>query len=565
MHATSVLTIAALALALGASSASSQSQEDRRRAAEAKAAGWRAAMTRREINAFGGDEVRSVDFLTRHVGWAVGHGTTMILRTADGGRSWERLPLFDGEDHGREFEAVRFWDARNGWIAGWGVLLRTANGGETWEPVQGADDVHARTLLPLGPSVAMVGSRDGRVWVTTADGTKIRELAKLDDRPVTELAFVPPDRFFAVVGQSSGSYGAIFVSTDGGASWEVVAEGDKPLFGLAFTDEGRGVAVGENVGYWTDDGGASWHRVAVTGTRDAVRYLSEQTAVAVGVKPGVSVSRDGGKTWRPIVGPPESYYLVDIDPVDPGWWFVAGGYGVEAIYHRIDTTFHDEIARTRLPIPAAIRLPGGRTLPAGMYDVRISHRGEAHVLDLERTGPPPAGDSGAADGAVEAGAAASCDPCAAELPVDVDYAVEEITAESRDRPRVRVTLEPTATGADIVMDIVVTPPRDAAITLAALGAPEEQEVESTVAVRRARETASAGGGLFGRLKKAAEGDLRGAVADAPVNPKAIGERVRSAKASPPAAYHLRVRHSLELFGAAAGQSGDTSGAADPPR
>lgn len=560
MHVEGMLSSALLAMVLLAPAAEPQSQTDRQRAAASRAAGWRASLPRQEIDEFGGDEVQSVDFLTRHVGWAVGHGTTMILHTTDGGKSWERLPLFDGEEHGRSFESVRFWDARHGWIVGWKELLWTSNGGETWEPVQGADYVYGRVLLPLSPSVVMVGSKDGRISVTSADGTKLEPLGKPDDRPINELALVEPNRFFAVVGEGAGNYGAIFVSVDGGMTWEVAAEGDKPLFSIAFSEDGRGVAVGDNVAYWSDDAGESWHRVAVMGTRYAARFLGEQAVVAVGTTPGVSLSRDGGKTWRPIVGPPERYHLVDIDAVDPGWWFVAGGYGVEAIYHRVDTAFRDEIARSRLPIPAAIRLPGGRTLPAGMYDVSLSHHGDEHVLELERTGPPPDSAASASSGT---DGVADCDPCVAELPVDVEYVVEDETSNSREEPRFWVSLEPTATGAEIVLDIVVSPPRDAAIALAALGAGEEAEVSSAVAVRRSSQAASTGGSLFGRLKKAAEGDLRGAVADAPIDPKAIRDRVTSAKSSPPAVYHLRVRHPIELFGA--GESGSGEGSAEPRR
>ncbi|HEX6058131.1 MAG TPA: YCF48-related protein, partial [Gemmatimonadaceae bacterium] len=409
---------AAMAVMLLASAAQSQSQTDRQVAAAAKAAGWTAVLPSKEIEAFGGREVESVDFLTRHVGWAVGRGTTMILRTTDGGKNWERMPLFDGESHGRDFASVRFWDATHGWILGWGELLRTSDGGETWEPVQGADYVYGRSLLPLSTSVAMVGTRDGRILLTTPDGTKLEELARIDNRPVGELAFVAPNRFFAVVGQSAGDYGAIFLSTDGGESWEVAAEGDKPLFAIAFGEDGRGVAVGENVAYWTDDGGESWHRVAVMGKRHAARFLGGEAVVAVGERPGASVSRDGGRTWRPIVGPADRGRLVDIDVVDAGWWLVAGGYGSQAIHRRVDPSFRDEIARTSLPIPASIRLPGGRSLPAGMYDVSLAHDGEEHVLELERTGPAPAEEGGAAtDGAAapapSGDAATACDPCSA--------------------------------------------------------------------------------------------------------------------------------------------------------
>ncbi len=550
---------AAIGLVAGALQSQSPSLAERQREAAATKAGWRTSLSREEITRFDGGAVHSVHFFTRHVGWAVGRGTaTMLLKTADGGKTWERFPIMDGASHGSIFNAIRFWDVNHGWIAGSNGLLRTTDGGESWEPVTGAN-FDASVLLPLSPEVVMIAA--GRqIWLTSADGSSVTQIGTVDARDgITGLAFVAPNTFYATHGGTHGNVGAIHRSTDGGATWEPVVQGDKPILGIAFRDARRGVAVGVGVAYYTNDGGDTWRRVMASGTRYTAAFIDDNTIVSPGTTPGIAISRDGGKTWRPHSSPPTTSNLVDIAAVDGGWWFVAGGYGVNAIYQFIDPDYVDEIAEGSIPIPATIRLPGGRRLPSGMYDVTLAHRGERHVITLERTGAAPVDSSRAAgsEPATDTGTPTppgtpadvppTCDPCEATVPVEVEYAVEEVTPETTNRSRLRVSLEPTASGVAIVIDAAINPPRDADITLAALGIKQEQEVDAVTVVRKAGEATKKTASWRDRLKKAGEGDIRGAAAGAAVNPQAVVNRVKSARATPPATYRIKVRYAIDIF------------------
>lgn len=69
-----------------------------------------------------------VAFADQLHGWAVGEGGG-VLRTVDGGASWERVPVPTRQD----LTAVCFIDASHGWIVGDGeTMLRTVDGGHTW-------------------------------------------------------------------------------------------------------------------------------------------------------------------------------------------------------------------------------------------------------------------------------------------------------------------------------------------------------------------------------------------------------------------------------------------------
>ena len=213
----------------------------------------------------------------------------MLLKTVDGGKTWERFPIMDGASHGSIFNAIRFWDVNHGWITGRHGLLRTTDGGESWEPVSGATYHDANVLLPLSPEVVMVAA-DRQIWLTSTDGSSVTQIGTVGDASdgITGLAFVAPNTFFATQGGTHGSAGAIYRSTDGGATWEPVVQGDKPILGIAFRDERRGVAVGVGVAYYTNDGGDTWKRVMASGTRYTAAYIGSTTSCSFNSVPNVA-------------------------------------------------------------------------------------------------------------------------------------------------------------------------------------------------------------------------------------------------------------------------------------
>jgi photosystem II stability/assembly factor-like uncharacterized protein len=85
-------------------------------------------------------------FIDEQQGWAVGPGPT-ILATRDGGATWAAQPApraeqpADGADPALDrLDRLRFADARNGIAVSMltGRLLRTSDGGGTWEAVEGS-------------------------------------------------------------------------------------------------------------------------------------------------------------------------------------------------------------------------------------------------------------------------------------------------------------------------------------------------------------------------------------------------------------------------------------------
>jgi photosystem II stability/assembly factor-like uncharacterized protein len=119
----------------------------------------RAAVSRRTESAMSTD-LRTGHFYDALTGVAGGHGvgdgfTPVLLRTADGGESWERGTLPENAAGG-SIGAVVLTDAQSGWAAfnyvgrAGTMLLRTTDGGRHWLEVPGGLDVgHLRAFIAM--------------------------------------------------------------------------------------------------------------------------------------------------------------------------------------------------------------------------------------------------------------------------------------------------------------------------------------------------------------------------------------------------------------------------------
>lgn len=108
----------------------------------------------------------------------------------------------------------------------------------------------------------------------------------------------------ATDGFACGAMGAIFKTTDGGATWvQLESTSTYDLYAIDFVDSNNGMAVGEmGTILKTSDGGTTWLDVGGTLDNDLNGFYFRTTSVAFVVGSGGLILRtdDGGTTWSEI-------------------------------------------------------------------------------------------------------------------------------------------------------------------------------------------------------------------------------------------------------------------------
>jgi photosystem II stability/assembly factor-like uncharacterized protein len=277
--------------------------------------------------------LRGLCVVDSRVAWASGAAGT-VLRTIDGGLSWERRPVPGAE--ALDLRDVQAFDDRTAFALSIGPgdrsrITKTTDGGATWavkhvnrDPQGFLDAIafwDAQHGLALGDPV------DGRFVILTTDdaGATWREIAALGMPPAlpNEGAFAASGTCLVVQAGRNAWFGTgsgrVFRSTDLGSTWTVHATPLGPtnassgIFSLAFRDSNHGVAVGGDykdpgravdVVALTSDGGRTWRLPSGPGPRgyrSAVAFVpgTKETFVAVGPT-GSDRSTDGGESWTPL-------------------------------------------------------------------------------------------------------------------------------------------------------------------------------------------------------------------------------------------------------------------------
>jgi photosystem II stability/assembly factor-like uncharacterized protein len=273
--------------------------------------------------------LRGISAVSATVAWASGASGT-VLRTTDGGRTWQRLTVPGAE--ALDFRDIEAMDERVAWVLSIGPgeasrIYKTVDAGATWQlQFQNTDPgvfLDAMEFWDDTHGVALSDSVDGRfVILMTGDGGATWMRVPADRLPPSlpgEGAFAASGTNIFLGGQDQiwiglGS-GRVLRSPDKGRTWTIVrtpvaAASAAGVFSIAFRSPLRGVVVGGDYQKETDavdnaavttDGGASWTLVkGLSGYRSVVAPLGAGASwIAIGPS-GADVSDDDGATWTPV-------------------------------------------------------------------------------------------------------------------------------------------------------------------------------------------------------------------------------------------------------------------------
>jgi photosystem II stability/assembly factor-like uncharacterized protein len=294
--------------------------------------------------------LRGVSAVSGKVAWASGAGGT-VLRTADGGASWQKLPIPEAE--GLDFRDIDAVSETTAYALSIGPgpasrIYKTADAGAHWALQFTNDDpkafFDAMAFWNPNRGLAISDSSDGRfVIITTGDGGQSWTRVPADRLPPalpnegafaasgTNIAVMGGDR--AWIGTGASTRSRMLRTADGGQTWQIAetplaASGSAGIFSVAFRDRLHGLAVGGDYRKEKDaidnaaatvDGGITWQPVSgLGGFRSVVTAVPDMKLwIAVGPS-GADLSSDDGKTWQAIDG--AGYHAFSLAPgIRVGW------------------------------------------------------------------------------------------------------------------------------------------------------------------------------------------------------------------------------------------------------
>ena len=280
--------------------------------------------------------LRGVSAVSESVAWASGAGST-VLRTADGGLTWQKLNVTSDTLDFRDVDAI---DAQTAYVMSIGNgpasrIYKTTDAGKTWNLQFKNEDekafLDAMSFWDANHGIAFGDSVDEQFYIlTTADGGRTWSRVPTTNLPPAqenEGAFAASGTNIALFGKSHAWIGTgaatksrVLHTSDGGRTWQVaetpLASGPSSgIFSIAFRDAKHGVIAGGdykkeseavNNLAMTNDGGVTWTLVkGLSGFRSVVAYLPRTrtpTLIALGPSGG-DYSLNDGRTWTPIDGP----------------------------------------------------------------------------------------------------------------------------------------------------------------------------------------------------------------------------------------------------------------------
>jgi len=278
--------------------------------------------------------LRGVSAASDRVAWASGSGST-VLRTADGGDTWQRLTVTTDQLDFRDIDAV---DPRTAYVLSIGNgpasrIYKTNDAGASWVLQFKNDDpkafYDAMSFWDADHGIVIGDSIDGQFCImTTENGGRVWQRVPASALPSAlenEGAFAASGTNIAIfgkghawIGTGAGSKARVLRTSDRGRTWKIsetplIAGPSAGIFSVAFRDAQHGVIAGgdykkendavDNLAL-TDDGGATWTLVkGLSGFRSAVAYVpGTKSLVAIGPA-GADYSTDDGQNWVRLEGP----------------------------------------------------------------------------------------------------------------------------------------------------------------------------------------------------------------------------------------------------------------------
>ena len=282
------------------------------------------------------DDLFGVTFPDENNGWTCGRWGS-VFHTADGGKTWDKQESITDYT----LSSIHFVDANNGWAVGdEGAIIHSADGGKTWIKQKSPVDFFLMDVFFLNKYAGWIATEETTI-LNTKDGGKTWTIQFQDqDYILKSISFADENNGWAV-----GEYGYIYHTADGGETWEYQAGffdisdidghivAGTFLFDVSAVDDKTAWACGiDSYVTMTENGGKTWKEIPTNIPKTHFFSIIADTSEGILISgSGTFVySTDSGKTWRhPEFTPPIIYsYLYDVVPVSAKTFATVGRGGV---------------------------------------------------------------------------------------------------------------------------------------------------------------------------------------------------------------------------------------------
>ncbi len=240
--------------------------------------------------------LRTIYFVDSMTGWAAGDAGA-VYRTTDGGKTWK--PLLTAA--AANITQIQFVDWNHGWMLGEitrrdtdepeTIVLRTTNGGRSWDKkalpnILSIFFTDAQHGWAVGKNATILRTEDGGLeWKAYADLEKVIGLPVESSNynfGFRDIYFLNPQQGWLIgnfYGRAKSHIGGVFVTSDGGVSWKrvpltVQTQHSSGRFtpgvfhSVHFSDQTTGSVTGEMMdgegrfffALHTRDGGKNWEQ-----------------------------------------------------------------------------------------------------------------------------------------------------------------------------------------------------------------------------------------------------------------------------------------------------------------
>jgi photosystem II stability/assembly factor-like uncharacterized protein len=268
------------------------------------------------------------NYVDKQHAWVLDPNLGNLLRTIDGGKTWQRLSLLseDESKFGRlrdMYGRIFFITTTRGWLMANSGTWQTEDGGLSWRRVftdlfddlQFADERHGW--------MNVVNSKSGQQSYRTEDGGQKwtpcgSRRDYTENVPAQNSYFLSPQTAWAITSKASkkdprATVKGIAKSSDGGCTWNqlwINRDSDARYSDIYFVNENEGWLAGEKSLLHTRDGGKSWSEMPRPANNINVLHVyfvnsNEGWIISgypfmPGENTGVFTTFDEGASWRQL-------------------------------------------------------------------------------------------------------------------------------------------------------------------------------------------------------------------------------------------------------------------------